>query len=107
MASKNGEDSPQDIMVVRSTLSAAEAALMGDQPRRPEQAVWVIQMAGEFVGYMAKGIHGPNRAFPRGHLMTVVVDDDGGVLIWSIRNESVNLASLGRVQPLSSTAKRM
>lgn len=105
MASKNGEASPQDITAVHSTLSAAESALMGDQPHRPDQAVWVIQMAGQFTGYMATGIHGPNRSFPKGRVMTIVVGEDNDILILSIRNESVNLASLGPVQPLSSPTK--
>ncbi len=65
MASKNGEASPQDIMAVRTTLSAAESALSGDQPHRPDQAVWVIQMAGQFIGYMAHGIHGRTAPFRR------------------------------------------
>jgi hypothetical protein len=102
-AAANGGSRPATADVVATGRQAAnELAIPGDQVQADE-AVYLVQMAGKFTGYMAKVP--PGSETPAGGALWFTFDPDTGlVLDWGINKSVVDLSALGSVSTIDLPA---
>lgn len=96
VAGMHGEKSPKGLTVVKSTRGAAQKLVGGGAKVDSDQAVLVLQLAGEFVGRAPSGAK-----LPRGNTMTVTVDaKTGEVTDMSLGVDRKDLGKLGTAKSL-------
>lgn len=95
VAAAHGEKTPTSLQVVSTTRKAAQRAVGAGQVDS-DQATYLVQMKGAFVGRAPQGAD-----LPRGTSMTVTVDAaTGEVTDTSLGNDRQDLKTLGAVKAL-------
>ena len=93
MAYYDGDDSPFDVEGVLTTRGEAVKFGLVGQARETMQ-IYVVQMSGEFVGYLAKVPD--SEALPKGDTLYFVMDaEEMTTTGWGLLNERVDLADIG------------
>lgn len=98
-SSANGEARPANLTMVRTSRLAAQR-LVADEQVNTDQAVYQLQMHGNFTGHQVSVPSGA--AAPRGNTMVLTVDaSTGEVLDWGITSTASSLGGLGRTVRLA------
>jgi hypothetical protein len=101
-ASLNGGDVPKTADVVLSSRQSSENTVGGGDQVDSNQSVYVVQMAGRFIAYMAS--RPPGAKAPRGAALSFNFDPaTGQVTDWGIDAKPYDLSALGHVFQIAPT----
>lgn len=99
VATANGESSPSDGLVTRSRRQTAQEVVTGANVDSDED-VYVVELHGRFVGYMASVPAGA--PLPKGGTVIVTIGSETGeILDWSLGDRRPDLSILGATRALS------
>jgi hypothetical protein len=99
VAAANGEPSPADGVVTKSRRQAAQKVVAGANVDSDED-VYLVELHGQFVGYMASVPAGA--PLPRGGTVVVTIGSETGeILDWSLGDRRADLSKLGETTAFS------